>query len=134
MITIELHGFGAQGERARSRIVTALLGQLDLDFEKIVVVDCRTTAETLMGKKTQFLRVYSSSTQLAEVLKFLEPLNYDIQFGTSLNFISKKLHPAVMARMQGYETEPCKECKNYTVVRNGTCHKCNTCGATWGCD
>ncbi|PRY95072.1 ribonucleoside-diphosphate reductase class II [Hasllibacter halocynthiae] len=37
------------------------------------------------------------------------------------------------ARMQGYEGEACGECGNFTLVRNGTCMKCNTCGGTSGC-
>ena len=37
------------------------------------------------------------------------------------------------AKMQGYEGEACGECGNYTLVRNGTCMKCNTCGGTSGC-
>ena len=37
------------------------------------------------------------------------------------------------ARMQGYEGESCPECQNFTLVRNGTCLKCNTCGSTTGC-
>ncbi len=37
------------------------------------------------------------------------------------------------ARMQGYEGEACGDCGNYTLVRNGTCMKCNTCGSTSGC-
>ncbi|MDO7708940.1 MAG: vitamin B12-dependent ribonucleotide reductase, partial [Paracoccaceae bacterium] len=37
------------------------------------------------------------------------------------------------AKMQGYEGESCGECGNYTLVRNGTCMKCNTCGGTSGC-
>ncbi len=37
------------------------------------------------------------------------------------------------ARMQGYEGDPCNDCGNYTLVRNGTCMKCNTCGSTSGC-
>ena len=37
------------------------------------------------------------------------------------------------ARMQGYEGDPCEECGNLTLVRNGTCLKCVTCGATSGC-
>ncbi|MFS4438422.1 vitamin B12-dependent ribonucleotide reductase [Paracoccaceae bacterium GXU_MW_L88] len=37
------------------------------------------------------------------------------------------------AKMQGYEGDPCGECGNFTLVRNGTCMKCNTCGATSGC-
>ncbi len=37
------------------------------------------------------------------------------------------------AKIQGYEGEACGECGNYTLVRNGTCMKCNTCGGTSGC-
>ncbi len=38
-----------------------------------------------------------------------------------------------MAKMQGYEGEPCPECQNFTLVRNGTCMKCDSCGSTTGC-
>ncbi len=38
-----------------------------------------------------------------------------------------------MARMQGYVGEACSECGNFTLVRNGTCLKCDTCGSTTGC-
>ena len=37
------------------------------------------------------------------------------------------------ARVKGYEGEACGECGNFTLVRNGTCLKCDTCGATSGC-
>ncbi len=37
------------------------------------------------------------------------------------------------ARMKGYEGDACGECGNFTLVRNGTCLKCDTCGATSGC-
>lgn len=37
------------------------------------------------------------------------------------------------ARLQGYEGDSCGDCGNFTMVRNGTCLKCNTCGATSGC-
>jgi len=37
------------------------------------------------------------------------------------------------ARMKGYTGESCPECNNFTLVRNGTCLKCDTCGATTGC-
>ncbi len=37
------------------------------------------------------------------------------------------------ARMKGYEGESCPECANFTLVRNGTCLKCDTCGSTTGC-
>jgi len=37
------------------------------------------------------------------------------------------------ARVKGYEGDPCPECKQFTMVRNGTCLKCVSCGATSGC-
>jgi len=37
------------------------------------------------------------------------------------------------ARIRGYEGEACSECGNFTLVRNGTCLKCDTCGSTSGC-
>jgi ribonucleoside-diphosphate reductase alpha chain len=37
------------------------------------------------------------------------------------------------AKAQGFEGEACGECGNFTLVRNGTCLKCNTCGSTTGC-
>jgi ribonucleoside-diphosphate reductase alpha chain len=37
------------------------------------------------------------------------------------------------ARMKGYEGDACPECGNFTMVRNGTCLKCTTCGGTTGC-
>jgi len=37
------------------------------------------------------------------------------------------------AVMQGYTGNMCSECQNFTMVRNGTCEKCDTCGSTSGC-
>jgi Ribonucleotide reductase, alpha subunit len=37
------------------------------------------------------------------------------------------------ARQKGYEGDPCPVCGNLTLVRNGTCLKCETCGSTTGC-
>ncbi|HEV8540094.1 MAG TPA: vitamin B12-dependent ribonucleotide reductase [Nitrospiraceae bacterium] len=38
-----------------------------------------------------------------------------------------------LARLKGYEGDPCQNCKEFTLVRNGTCLKCMGCGATSGC-
>ena len=37
------------------------------------------------------------------------------------------------ARMKGFEGDNCGACGNFTLVRNGTCMKCTTCGSTSGC-
>ncbi|MCF3932626.1 vitamin B12-dependent ribonucleotide reductase [Acuticoccus sp. M5D2P5] len=40
---------------------------------------------------------------------------------------------SMLARLKGFEGDPCGECGNFTLVRNGTCLKCDTCGSTSGC-
>ena len=44
-----------------------------------------------------------------------------------------KAAAAAVARLKGYEGDPCPECANFTLVRNGVCLKCDSCGATTGC-
>ncbi|MCB9750238.1 MAG: vitamin B12-dependent ribonucleotide reductase [Myxococcales bacterium] len=38
-----------------------------------------------------------------------------------------------VARLKGYEGDACGGCGSFTMVRNGSCLKCMTCGATSGC-
>jgi ribonucleoside-diphosphate reductase alpha chain len=38
-----------------------------------------------------------------------------------------------VARAKGYEGDACRDCGSFTLVRNGVCLKCDTCGATTGC-
>ncbi len=53
--------------------------------------------------------------------------------GTALASGAVSMDARTKAKMQGYEGDSCTECGNYTLVRNGTCMKCNTCGGTSGC-
>ncbi len=46
---------------------------------------------------------------------------------------SKEQAAAQRARYMGYEGDPCPECGALTLVRNGTCLKCDSCGGTTGC-
>ena len=47
---------------------------------------------------------------------------------------SQKLRRKIAeARLKGYEGDPCGSCGAFTLVRNGTCLKCVSCGATSGC-
>ncbi len=43
------------------------------------------------------------------------------------------LGQALVAKLKGFEGDACPECGNFTMVRNGTCLKCTTCGGTTGC-
>lgn len=46
---------------------------------------------------------------------------------------SLRMERIAQARMKGYEGDSCPECGNFTLVRNGTCLKCDSCGGTTGC-
>jgi ribonucleoside-diphosphate reductase alpha chain len=46
---------------------------------------------------------------------------------------SPSVQEARKARAKGYEGDPCPSCGHLTLVRNGTCLKCETCGSTTGC-
>ncbi len=37
------------------------------------------------------------------------------------------------AKAKGYVGEACPECGNFSLIRNGTCLKCDSCGSTTGC-
>jgi ribonucleoside-diphosphate reductase alpha chain len=52
---------------------------------------------------------------------------------TVMDEVDEKLAQIREARIKGYEGEACQECGNFTLVRNGTCMKCDTCGSTSGC-
>jgi ribonucleoside-diphosphate reductase alpha chain len=47
--------------------------------------------------------------------------------------LDERLAQARLARLKGYEGDPCPSCANFTLVRSGTCLKCDTCGSTTGC-
>jgi len=47
--------------------------------------------------------------------------------------VDDKLERIREAKLKGYEGDACGECGNFTLVRNGTCMKCTTCGSTSGC-
>jgi len=51
----------------------------------------------------------------------------------SLGQADPRIEQIRAARMKGYEGDSCSECGNFTLVRNGTCLKCDTCGSTSGC-
>lgn len=91
--------------------------------------------------------IYLSRTEYAHVPleKKSEPSvdQTDLEFSRVVNETAAKMplgetQPKVSARMQearmkGYEGDPCPECGNLTLLRNGTCLKCDTCGSTTGC-
>ncbi|CAD5263179.1 Vitamin B12-dependent ribonucleotide reductase [Bosea sp. 62] len=67
-----------------------------------------------------------------------EPEAYGEEQMSKLGFAAPAAQPTASERraeaiMKGYVGDSCGECGNFTLVRNGTCLKCNTCGSTTGC-
>ncbi|RZM97287.1 vitamin B12-dependent ribonucleotide reductase [Bradyrhizobium genosp. SA-3] len=62
----------------------------------------------------------------------LEQLQWS-KAGTAAAAAPSKAERRAEAKAKGYEGEMCSECGNFTLVRNGTCMKCDTCGSTTGC-
>jgi ribonucleoside-diphosphate reductase alpha chain len=56
-----------------------------------------------------------------------------VSVATSARTVDAKVERIREARLKGFEGDACGECGNFTLVRNGTCMKCNTCGSTSGC-
>ena len=86
------------------------------------------------GATSAHLYAVAGATALKE-----EPEVGEAQLAT-LGFAAPQAKPAptvadrrAEAKMKGYVGEACPECANFTLVRNGTCLKCDTCGSTTGC-
>jgi ribonucleoside-diphosphate reductase alpha chain len=62
----------------------------------------------------------------------LEALQWS-KSGSAQVAVPSKAERRAEAKAKGYEGEMCGECGNFTLVRNGTCMKCDTCGSTTGC-
>ncbi|WP_136635711.1 vitamin B12-dependent ribonucleotide reductase [Pseudooceanicola onchidii] len=72
-------------------------------------------------------------TALKTLVPETAPAAVKIETSTAIATGTVSMDARTKAKMQGYEGEACGDCGNYTLVRNGTCMKCNTCGATSGC-
>ncbi len=62
-----------------------------------------------------------------------EPITESAPVATGRAALSQSAAASQKARYMGYEGDPCPECGALTLVRNGTCLKCDSCGGTTGC-
>jgi ribonucleoside-diphosphate reductase alpha chain len=109
------------------------------------------TAAISTSEVVSFKRDYEErAAELAEevVSEMYEELATETQQASTALFSDKAADDAAAAKAeskkketerrmrsiaQGYTGNMCSECQNFTMVRNGTCEKCDTCGATSGC-
>ncbi|MGQ3673211.1 vitamin B12-dependent ribonucleotide reductase [Xanthobacter sp. TB0136] len=108
---------GAGEARAPSDNVTVLRGRVDgATVLKVETSELTETVETVVEAAS----AEAAGELLAETLPWR-------------NASARKAEARAEARAKGYEGEACPECMNFTLVRNGTCLKCETCGSTTGC-
>jgi len=69
----------------------------------------------------------------AEMLDRTEISSVGSTTSSPANTISKSSVTVQESRFKGYTGDACPTCAHFTLVRNGTCLKCETCGSTTGC-
>ncbi|MDO8878845.1 MAG: vitamin B12-dependent ribonucleotide reductase, partial [Pseudolabrys sp.] len=127
----------AEGKAAPSMISKGLTRSRG---EKLSVVGASSSPASAVGSSNVTAFHGSAATALkAEPEAKLSPTQ-QLEHAQQINAEDVKIHAKAAAtelraeaRAKGYEGEACGECGNFTLVRNGTCMKCDTCGGTSGC-
>jgi ribonucleoside-diphosphate reductase alpha chain len=129
--------------RASGGIVTPFAGSAARKLETTVAIS---TSEIVAFKRDYEERAKELAQEIAE--EVTEEIVSDSQQQATALFSDKAAADAASAKteakkleserrarsiMQGYTGNMCSECQNFTMVRNGTCEKCDTCGSTSGC-
>ena len=100
-------------------------GELSLSglYSKGFLREVKTESENIIPFTQPRTQVIDS--KLAETPDQIQP--------TPNNMPVSKPSRQQQARLHGYTGDPCPECGHFTLIRNGTCQKCDSCGATTGC-
>ncbi len=88
-------------------------------FKRDLDPEAAPSADVAPAVTTEVVRETETVADLADADKTFAPVNANQE--------------RVKALIQGYTGNSCDDCGNFTMVRNGTCEKCDTCGATSGC-
>ena len=85
-----------------------------------------------------FTFIKANNMDLTDTQKEEEILDVDIELSDNQKMKSplNNLHNTSnekISRFRGYTGDPCDECGHFTLIRNGTCQKCDSCGYTTGC-
>ena len=127
---------GGDGESKRpaaaapnaAKIVSAGLvrGQIP---QQLVVLDGGQALKMEATMMTATSELALEATRANPVAHAIEVVEREVQISAS----STRVRKIQEARIKGYEGDACGNCGNFTLVRNGTCLKCDSCGTTTGC-
>ncbi|MBX9760485.1 MAG: vitamin B12-dependent ribonucleotide reductase [Beijerinckiaceae bacterium] len=103
--------------------------------DKLMLVQGTGTHGPALGDVTAFAQTGSIETTSFrdDGAASVEALNWQTAGSVAAPARDAMADKRAEARMKGYVGEACPECQNFTLVRNGTCLKCDTCGSTTGC-
>lgn len=88
----------------------------------------RRSLYVIQNRSVSQLRLKTEEEEIDNVTESLKPFEKE-----EIALETTRLSRIQEARLKGFEGDSCRECGNFTLVRNGTCLKCETCGATTGC-
>ena len=107
-------------------------GGRDQNYESQGGSPSRVTALASSGPRAEAAGATALKTEPEQKLSPAEQLEVQLPFAKPDAKATAAARRAE-AKAKGYEGEMCGECLNFTLVRNGTCLKCDTCGSTTGC-
>jgi ribonucleoside-diphosphate reductase alpha chain len=110
-------------------LAISYLGRYDLaqiseeEFVNLAGRRPESMAQVFQGHYTKMTPLFPENSAEQRPLKLSQPDS----------FVPTPTSAYHTAREKGYTGDPCPECGHFTLVRNGACLKCQTCGATTGC-
>jgi ribonucleoside-diphosphate reductase alpha chain len=109
------------------------LGQVKPDAEPVIDYSKDIPYEKLPGIEKEDIDALRGmiEEQNKEAVKSIDNIVFNSTSDSKEN--SDTLDIIREARNRGYEGDPCPTCGAFTLIRNGTCMKCDTCGNTTGC-
>ncbi|MDA9008945.1 vitamin B12-dependent ribonucleotide reductase [Alphaproteobacteria bacterium] len=143
-LEIDTMGRGAdesalQHEKGKGKVAQSIKGVTSSGYvrNKLVVVSGGQDRAT--GTNGPTLQSASTITEMSAGVSVATPFTAAVNPSVVSDVVSSVKAADVRterlreAKMKGYEGDACGECGNFTLVRNGTCMKCITCGGTSGC-
>jgi ribonucleoside-diphosphate reductase alpha chain len=133
----DLGGGDGEGRRpaiAPSRVVSAGLVRGHIPQQLVVLAGGQAalrqeavSASAAAPAEVVERRVVAQATTVQQTVEVLE------REVATISATAARARKVAEARIKGYEGDACGNCGNFTLVRNGTCMKCDTCGTTTGC-
>lgn len=68
-----------------------------------------------------------------EKVEKIRAIATDDRADPAMRVVAERKLSVIHAESKGYTGDECGTCHGLTMVRNGTCLKCDTCGSTTGC-